>query len=175
LFRSSAFSYRDVNRDETVNDAEELRSYPVATSESVGEGQVIVVSDASLFVNAMVSRADNGVLLTELVTSRAFVLLDVSHTAGVPPLIAVRLFLQDTNAAAFIIGTISLLAVSLLPYLLERRDQFMSTPPDVGIESRDASEVAAGLRERHPEWDTERIERVTDRLMTQHQQRRDDE
>jgi hypothetical protein len=175
LFASSPFSYRDTTRDETLNDAEQLRQHPVVTSEPVGDGRVIVVSDASLFVNAMVSRADNGVLLTELVTPHERVLLDLSHTAGVPPLIAAQLFLQDTGVAAFFGGVLSLLALVLWPFIPAARDRLEAVEPQVDRPARDASEVAAGLRARHPKWDPDRIERVTDRLMTQHQQRRDDD
>lgn len=175
LFTSSQFSYRDVNRDETLNDAEELQSHPVVTSERVGDGRVIVLSDASLFVNAMVTRADNGVFLAELISSQERVLLDLSHTAGIPPLIAARLLLQDSGVGAFVVGTLSVLGIVVLPRLPALRAQVTSTAPDIAPGTRDASAVAAGLRARHPEWEPERIERVTDRLMTQHQQRRDDD
>ncbi|WP_435186452.1 DUF4350 domain-containing protein [Halobellus sp. EA9] len=171
LFASSEFSYRDLNRDETLNSDEQLSRHPVVTVESVGDGDVIVASDASLFLNAMVERADNGAFLRSVVAPHDAVLVDVSHTVGVPPLVAFQLLLQRSGWIAFLVGTASVIGVVGLPYvpllvrrLRTRREAEMSDVP------RTADEIAAGIRERHPEWDADRIERVTDSLMRRRQQ-----
>jgi hypothetical protein len=175
LFTSSPFSYRDVNRDETLTADEELTQYPVMTSEPVGDGRVIVVSDASVFVNAMVDRADNAALLQNLVTPQERVLLDLSHTAGLPPLIALQLLFQDSGTLAFLGSILSVLVLSALPSVPALREHLTSQDTTGDERRRAATEIAAGLRARYPEWDPERIERVTDRLITHHQERRDDD
>lgn len=176
LFASSEFSYRDLNRDETLNDDEELARHPVVTVESIGDGQIIVASDASLFLNAMVERADNAAFLRSLVAPHNHVLLDVSHTAGLPPLVAFQLLLQRSGWLAFLLGTVSVVAVVALPSVphLVRRLREWREPerPDV---PRTADDITAGIRARHPEWDADRVERVTDSLMRRRQQRETDD
>jgi hypothetical protein len=166
LFASSEFSYLDTNRNGALDEAETLRQRPVVTIESVGEGRVIVVSDPSVFLNSMLDRSDNAAFLQALVESHDRVVLDVSHSTSPPPLVTARLLLQDSGVAAFFVGALSVLVVTvaLQPIGIVRRlrERRSGRPDSPGLSETD---IAASLRRRHPEWDSERIERVTDSLM----------
>lgn len=173
LYVSSEFSYLDANRNDALDDSETLRQRPVVTVESVGEGHVIVVSDPSVFLNAMLERSDNAAFLQTLVESHDRVVLDVSHSAPLPPLVTARLLLQDSGLVAFIAGALSVLAVTvgLQPggFVRRLREHRSGRPDSPGLSE---PEIEASLRRRHPEWDSERIERVTDSLMERRRKER---
>jgi len=175
LAMSSEYSYLDRNRNAQLDDAETLRERPVVTAESLGDGTVIVVSDPSLFLNAMLERADNGAFARNLVAPHGTVLLDVSHTASLPPLVAVRLTLQESALPAFAAGTLSTLLFVVLsrPGLVERVRRWRAPPSPSPTLSAD--EITTTLRTQHPDWDQERIERVTDSLMNEYRQGERDE
>ena len=176
LVNSSSFSYLDTNGDGTLDDTETLTSRPVVTVEQVGQGTVVVISDPSIFLNAMLERSDNAAFLQALVGPPETVLLDVSHTAALPPLVAVRLWLQDASVPTFAIGTLSVLAVVVLlsPRAtlrpLERWRAESVEPP--GLSS---TEIANSIRKQHPDWDEERVDRVTDSLIQHRQQGQGDD
>ncbi|WP_277543601.1 DUF4350 domain-containing protein [Haloarcula laminariae] len=166
LANSSSFSYLDTNQNQTLDESETLASRPVVTIEQVGQGTVIVVSDPSVFLNSMLDRGDNEVFLTGLVEGYEHVLLDVSHTTSVPPLVALQLTLQDSGLGIALLGALSVLLVLLwssdrmsLPWI---RDQDKPATKDVTLSQGD---VLATIRKRHPDWDDERIERVTNSLI----------
>jgi len=165
LANSSSFSYLDGNRNEELDDAENLASRPVVTTERVGAGTVLVVSDPSIFLNAMLERGDNGAFLSTLVGRHDHVLLDVSHTSAVPPLVALRLSLQNSPLGIVLAGVLSIGAILALAGakapLSRLRDR--GTPTVDTTPSRE--DVLATVRARHPEWDEDRVERVTNSLI----------
>jgi len=176
LVSTSEFSYLDTSRNQALDESEVLQRRPVVTIEPLGEGHVIVVSDPSIFLNAMLDRGDNEAFLRELLGAHQRVILDVSHTNAVPPLIATQLAIQESGLLLFVGGTLSILAVVFGGELsgkstwLSRQRQQTVQPP-----SPSADEIAAAIRDRHPDWDDERVERVTDSLIRHHQQRSNDD
>lgn len=176
LMNSSAFSYLDTNRNQALDDSEVLRPRPVVTVESVGSGTVLVVSDPSVFLNSMLEHSDNAAFLQAIVGTHDHVLLDVSRSASPPPLVTLRLVLQQSGAIAFVTGCLSVLILNVLSGPLGVIDRVSSWRTDV-VQPPDLSsaEIAATIRARHPEWDEERIERVTDSLMAHRQKRNIDD
>lgn len=166
LANSSSFSYLDGNRNEELDDAEELAARPVVTTERVGEGQVIVVSDPSIFLNSMRERGDNGAFLSGLIEQHDRILLDVSHRDAVPPLVALRLSLQESPLGIVLAGALSVGVVVVLAgsrgTLKRLRNRGAQSVDRSGLSRED---VLATVRARHPEWDDERVERVTDSLI----------
>lgn len=165
LANSSSFSYLDTNGNEALDDSETLTSRPVVTTERVGQGTVIVVSDPSLFLNSMLERGDNRRFLRAVIGEKEHVLLDVSHSVSVPPLVALQLSLQDSPVGIVLVGMLSVTAVLVVASSPEKplwiRDRG-GTPADSTLSQDD---VLATLRNRHPDWDEERIQRVTDSLI----------
>lgn len=114
LVATSEFAYLGTENG-TVEEADELRSYPIATVEPVGDGQVVVVGDPSLVINAMYAEPDNTAFSRGLYADADHVLFDVSHAASVPPVIAALATLRRTPLLqAFLglgaIGTLAALA-----------------------------------------------------------------
>jgi hypothetical protein len=113
LVRSSNFSYHDTDRDGELDDSETLRSYPVATVEEIGDGDVVIVSDPSLFINSMLDRPDNRAFIRAVIDPHGMVLLDYSHIDERPPLRVALYFLRRSALLQFVIGAASLGVVSL--------------------------------------------------------------
>ncbi|POG55589.1 DUF4350 domain-containing protein [Haloferax marisrubri] len=115
LVRSSNFSYLDADGDGELDDTETLRSYPVVTTERLGAGDVVVVSDPSVFINAMLERPDNRAFATALAANRTTVVLDFSHAEERPPLQVALRALRDSGGlqllfGGFVVGAIALVA-----------------------------------------------------------------
>ena len=171
LVSSSEFSYLDRNRNESLDDSEELASRPVVVREQVGNGTVYVVSDPSVFINAMVERPGNEQFARNLVADQETVLLDYSHKSGTPPLRVAVLTLQDTPLWQVLLAVVGLSAVVWNGRLRRRlRAVEDSASRLTGGPDRQAAELAlseahpddvvAYLARQHPEWDEERLRRV---------------
>lgn len=184
LVESSSFGYLDVNRNQELDEAETLTSHPVVTIEPAGNGEIVGVSDPSIFINAMLERGDNRQFLTNLVESHERVVIDVSHTSALPPLIRVRLLLWELPILQMLLGTVLLVAVgaagrrwdgitSVTIPVIGRLRPGGRDPPD-GPELS-AAAVATAVRERHPDWNEERIARVTQGIIRGEREGRDDD
>lgn len=181
---TSAFAYLDANASGELEDDETVASYPVVAIEGAGEGQVVVVSDPSVFLNAMLERPGNRAFAENLVDGSATVLFDLSHTSGVPPLAAVVLLLQDSPLALVAVGSAALVGLALWGRGWTER---FATPvrhrlavgspeqPDVGDQSLDTEDIVEAVTRRHPDWDPERVERVAQELNRRRENDREDE
>lgn len=171
IARTSEFAYLDRNRNEELDAAERLRSYPVATSEQVGNGQVFVLSDPSVFINRMVEREGNLQLVTQSAQSYDRVVLDFSHRPGTPPVAVLWLWLRRTawaQAAFGFAGT----GVALVSASVRVRTRLRSVIASVvgsgtssgGTVGLTPGEMRELLQQQHPEWDGERIERIAESM-----------
>lgn len=120
LVNSSAFAYLDADRDGSPDDDERLTEYPVAAVETVGQGRVVIVSDPSLFINSMIDRPDNRQFVETLLSDYDTVLLDYSHTGGVPPLISVVTAVRTSVELRAIVGTLGIVTVGLARWYHDR-------------------------------------------------------
>lgn len=114
LVRTSDYAYRDTNRDGQLSDDEELAAYPVATVEEVSDGQVVVVGDPSIVVNAMIDEPDNAAFLRGLYTDADHVMIDLSHAEELPPLASAAIVLRETPLLQVLVGVSGIGAVALL-------------------------------------------------------------
>ncbi len=170
LMSSSEFSYHDTNGNERLDDSEILDRRPVVTIEPVGDGHVLVVSDPGIFLNSMLERGDNEAFLRGILGEHERVLLDMSHSTGVPPLVALQLALQQSGLLTFVAGSLSVMMLVFLakPASLSARLRgWRKTTTDSPTPSSD--ELTAAIRARHPDWDDERVERVTNSLIRRRQ------
>ena len=169
LVETSEYAYLG---DETTDleDVDTLESYPVATVEDVGDGQVVVVSDPSLIINAMIDQPDNDAFVRGLSDGTETVLIDVSKGDDLPPLIGalltvrgsvpIQLFLGGLGVGIVITGRSQRgrSAVSRARRRLERSsDHTAHRSPLTTLSPPERIEL---LRRRYPDWDDERIERV---------------
>jgi hypothetical protein len=183
ILNSSAFAYLDSDGSGSVDQDTELRQYPVVTVESVGEGQVVAVGDPSLFINSMLDEPDNRPFATTLVDQRPVTVLDRSHAASPPPLVAGMQVTRSSSLAAAglvtaLVGVVAALGghyrLRTLRSVGERLRQLLPTGSQTGatatiesepVASREA--LAAQLRERNPDWDESRLNRVIAGILSQ--------
>jgi hypothetical protein len=169
LVASSEFGYLDENGNGALDDNETLASYPVATVESVGAGRVVVISDPSLAINAMLAQPDNRAFIRSLFASQEQALLDYSHAERLPPLAVAALILNDSPLLQVLAGlALVTVAVSWVrrPALLTRLWAVASRTQRSDSQSRtatgeiDEQAIVKHLLDDHPEWSRERAERV---------------
>lgn len=123
LVLSSEYAYVDQNRNEELDENETLTAQPIVARESIGAGQVIAVSDPSLFLNAMLERQDNTAFVEWLFTDSEVVLLDYSHAGGQPPLIALLMWLRGSPPVQVTLGLLGIGGV----LVWQRRDSRVVT------------------------------------------------
>jgi len=172
LIGSSPYGYLDFNDNASLDASETLDSYPVVAVESLGAGQVVVSGDPSVFINTMLDRPDNRAFARNLAESRDRMVVDVSHSEGLPPLVWLVTTLRNSPLLAVAVGLVGLLAIarwrSLLGTVSAGFDT-SETPP-----RRTPASVERSIRSRHPEWDDQRVERVAQTITSRHGKGDDD-
>lgn len=126
LAQSSSFSFLDLNGNEEWDEDEPTGPLPVISYHNLGSGQIILISDPSIFINSMETMESNYNFvqnIAAITTSR--LLIDQSH---LPP----SNLHQTKNLLAYIrgwlitpVGTLSLvilaLTITLMPIWQRRR------------------------------------------------------
>ncbi|WP_123538119.1 DUF4350 domain-containing protein [Halosimplex salinum] len=181
LVNSSDVAYVDADENESYDAGEPFGSLRVATVEPEGEGRIVVVSDPSVFTNAMLEQPGNRAFLDALVDGRSHVLVDYSQHASLPPLVYALL---TVRASAPLQAVLAMLAFGAFA-LYVTRDQvavaLRSTfgwereASDLGEIELDESAVKALLADRHPDWEESYAERVTEAIIRQRGGRGDDD
>ncbi|MFH5801237.1 DUF4350 domain-containing protein [Haladaptatus sp. CMAA 1911] len=190
LVRTSGFAYFDVNRNHKLDDNETISSRPVATVEQFGDGRVIVVGDSSAMINTMLERPGNRAFVRNVIGDNQTVLLDYSHTSRLPPLALAVLMIRESSLLQFFVGggclmlvfvwaqrpeSVRRLLFSVQSRLYRRsrgrqdnvasgmtelsKAQSMSQSDSLSPEMSESTMVAY-VRERHPDWEADRIRRV---------------
>jgi hypothetical protein len=162
LVATSPFAYLDADRDGRLDGGESLDAYPIVTVEPVGAGRVVVVSDPSVFVNAMQERSGNRQLVVNLATGVERVVVDVSHAEQVSALSQARSAVNsDPRLQLAVLGTgIAIVAGWLVgPSVLARLRRVTGggRSPDPGLSTEEARQLVASA---HPDWDATRVDRV---------------
>ena len=163
VLASSQYGYLDRDHSASLGDNETLASYPVAAVEPVGDGQVVVVSDPSVFINEQLALGDNRAFLANLLAGHGHVVVDVSHGDDLPPLALVLLALRASFPLqlvliGFVLGGVWIGFRTELPHRL--RAALDGRTPATAKRPYSRADLRAHLEDRHPEWDPERIERV---------------
>jgi len=79
LMLTSVMSWTDANGDHRLNTKEDMGTFPVMVTESVGPGTVIVLSDPSIFINSMYNQPENSNnrdFIKKIITPEGMVLID---------------------------------------------------------------------------------------------------
>ena len=101
---TSQFAYLDRDGDAVPDENETLRSRPVVSVESVGDGQVVAVSDPSVFINAMQTRASNGAFFDALVGDHRYVVVEYSNAGTQPTVQMALLWLENRPTILALLG-----------------------------------------------------------------------
>lgn len=120
LINTTVFSWIDINGDGRADRSEPLNRYSVATEERVGAGRVVVIGDASLFINAMqeLSDSDNDLFVGRLVADATLVDQVLSRTAAAEGPISTFLWIRETPSLVVVVTALSL---GVIAWSLNRR------------------------------------------------------
>ena len=169
LVRTSGFAYlaADPADPEGGEEPVALDRHPVATVEPVGDGQVILVGDASLAINAMQDEPDNAAFVDGLLAEHERVIIDLSHGPDPPPVQAALLWLRASPATGAALAALALglalvagrfgIAGWIDRRLRPRGERDASARAGTVMSD---TECLAYLRRRHPDWDERRLERI---------------
>jgi hypothetical protein len=118
LMLTSIMSWIDLNGEHRLTRGEELGTYPVMVTESIGTGQLIVLSDPSIFINSMYSQPENGNnrdLIRNIVTLNNQVLIDQqnSRTAGASGFSEILQVIGNTSTIEIFIICLLMLGTAL--------------------------------------------------------------
>lgn len=162
LIQTSAYAYADTNQNGSLDANETVASYPVVTTEQLGQGTLVVAGDPSMFINAMLERSGNRDFVRALVAPYSHVILDYSHTVRLPPLAIATLLVRESPLLQFFGGALGTLSIFLglhVNALARLQKRVTATPAQQSVDVGDA-ELITHLRDRYPEWDDERIHRI---------------
>ncbi|NKE37272.1 DUF4350 domain-containing protein [Natronococcus sp. JC468] len=177
LVETSDYAYLADSADAEPDADTDLDSRPVATVEDVGAGEVVVVGDPSITINAMYDEPDNAAFLERQYADDERVLFDLSHGEELPPLASAMLTLRELPALQALVGLGVVVAV-VGASNRTLRDGFgavrarLASGDDPDTLTDD--ERAELLRERHPDWEESRIrETITalNRSRSKHEER----
>jgi len=169
LVNTSGVAYVDADGNGTLDATDPFGTFPVATVEPEGSGRIVTVSDPSVFTNAMLDRAGNEAFLRALLNGQSTVLVDYSHRSSLPPLVYALLAVRASPPLQAAVGVA---AFGILALYANRRRIAASLPEreaDRAVDvTLDEAAVRALLADEHPDWERERVERVTEAVLRQH-------
>jgi hypothetical protein len=164
LVETSSFAYVDANENASLDATESMQQYPVVTVERLGDGRAIVVGDPSLFINAMLDAPDNRRFVRALFAAQTTVLLDYSHSDGLPPLAEARLALQRSAVLQSLVGFVLLGLVLLVSVRLPGSHSRRSS---ADVRPLTHEQFWRGLGRHSPDWDAARLSRPATGIITE--------
>lgn len=180
LVRSSEYSYLDTNRNQAFDEDETLGPRPVMTTEEIGQGELVVISDSSSLINVMLERPGNRAFVQQLFASHDRVVIDQSHSAELPPLAIALLTLRESailqlGVVAGLIGAVAI--IDARPrWLRGLRDRFGGPSATERTDTElQPAELRAILEAQYPDWDSARRERVIQVIMNSRKKGRNDD
>ena len=120
LINTTILSWVDKNGDGRADSAEPLNRFTVMTEEAVGSGRVVLIGDASLFINEMqgLPDCDNGLIVKRLVRGATFVDQRLSETAVEAGPISTFLWMRNIPSLVVVVTALSL---GVIAWSLNRR------------------------------------------------------
>lgn len=168
LARSALTSYLSTPAGGNATASATAGAHPVLATLNYGNGRIVLLSDPSVFINGMLSQANNQQLLTSMLTNLTGgdkavpIMFDESHRASPPvwSLLYDRINADDTIkytvivlfSAAFVIG---INARALVRRQRRRRRKDMGPAPNELPVNEEA--VITDIISDHPEWRRSRV------------------
>lgn len=174
LATSSEYGYLDTNRNQELDDEETLGTYPVVTAEEVGDGEVVAVSDPSVFINAMLERPGNEAFAQGLFALHDRILFDTSHSTEIPPTAIAILSLRESAALQLALGGGLLLSIAAANQWPSVKQRWARDGDDAGRTGLSEAEMHRLLEERYPDWDAEQRDSVITTITSRKEEGNDD-
>lgn len=183
IVNSSPFAYLDANRNEQLDTDETLGTYPVVTVEEIGDGELVVVSDASVFINVMMERTDNREFARSMIADHERVVLDLSHGESVPLLVTATMAFRESTVLQLLVGVgvISILGLwqagrfDLIADVVRHRVSGLQPDSEPTERTLAQSEIDQSLTDRLPEEDRTQLDRATTGVMSRDDEHQDDD
>lgn len=161
LLNSSEFSYIDVNENAELDDSEPIGQHPVIVREKRGDGSVILVSDASVFINTMLERPDNQQFAENLLADSETVVFDYSQRDDIPTAVALILTASDSPIIQWLTVAVFVVIAGLVWRRHPSSDQVdVESDTETTPNGSSYEAVVEKVAEQYPEWEDERVERV---------------
>ena len=170
---SSELSWIDHNQDGIHNQYERSGPFPILAIEPYGEGEVILLSDPSVFINSMNHQLNNSQFRSNLFSSlfdeRTIVLIDESHREFPVPLRIVYDF--PTTLSLELKISILLLAIfafvvgfTKLPHLITQKGMTLLFRRKKPSERESADTLIEKVLQQHPTWSRKKLQDIILRL-----------
>ncbi|MCX9025947.1 MAG: DUF4350 domain-containing protein [Candidatus Methanoperedens sp.] len=129
-------------------------SYPLIAQFSYGNGEIVVISDPSIFINSMLQMEDNKPLLEELVGNRTTVIFD--ETGRMPPVLSFN-YLVKTNPYFQYLFAGTILSLTYI-YINKRKiGVFGRKKTEIkGYEKMDEEYIISDILKRH-NWNKQKL------------------
>ena len=118
LAMSSPFSFLDYNGDGTRESSEPTGPLPVISRHEVDNGEVILISDPSIFINSMDKIAGNNDFIQNIAATSSVLYLDQSHLTFTELYHSRSLLQRTRDVLATTIGTAVLVLVAIVAALI---------------------------------------------------------
>jgi hypothetical protein len=172
IARSSEISWIDKNENQKEDIGEKKGPFPVLVSERYGQGEIIVLSDASLLINSMKDVRGNAAfrerLLLYLFKGRGSVIIDESHRALTTPLhmfYMLPLTIGIEGKAALLLLGVGIFIVGFTPfphYAARSMLRVFRSKKKPAVSWQQG--VVDTVLEKHPSWNRRRVEELISRL-----------
>lgn len=170
LLNSSRGSWLDDGGEEP-SESKDYRRYPLITVESYGEGELILISDPSIFINSMKDRMDNEVLIENLLgylsEGRENIIFDESKREMnfVYGIMYSGNYPGRTTSAFILLVGLGISTVILFPesksITIEKLRKLLLI---FGRETSEEDPLTKVLN-KHPEWDRKKLRMINDRFI----------
>jgi hypothetical protein len=115
---SSPFSFLDLNSNGTHEDDEFSGPLPVISRHRLGDGEVILIADPSIFINSMANIGGNAVLINNIAAGTEVLYIDQSHLEQPELYLAKNWLHRGRQVAATSTGTSGLVIIALTASLI---------------------------------------------------------
>ncbi|MEF8832232.1 MAG: DUF4350 domain-containing protein [Candidatus Thermoplasmatota archaeon] len=172
ILSSSEASWLDQNENSIKDESERFKQYPLVTTEDYGEGELILVSDPSIFINSMLDKDDNRVfsenILQHLSRGRSDIIFDESHREM--SFIYRIVYIGDVPTT--IIGALLLIAglgIGIYSIIIDNgKDIFREMSKLTSYLIREEEEekgVVGKVLNNHPDWNKDKLKMINERFI----------
>lgn len=172
VMKSSEASWLDENENGIKDEDELFEQYPLITTEDYGDGELVLVSDPSIFINSMQEMKDNRILsentLVYLSQGTSEIIFDESHrevgfiykliyTGDLPQLVIAALLITTGLGIGVYFGF-----SETKDTLFEKTRSLWSH--FIAEEAEEEPDIGKVLN-NHPDWDEDKLKMIKERLI----------